>query len=69
MASKKPAKPMAGQGNNDTKKLAGKAVLYFGSKDAEKFVCPTCNRSLVKGIIYEEGNSAFCTRTCIPKVA
>lgn len=69
MAAKKPAKPMAGQSNDTNKKLPGKAVMYFGSKNAQAFVCPTCNRSLTKGIVYEESNSMFCTRTCIPKVS
>ena len=65
MAGKKPAKPMAGQSKDMSKSLPGKAVMYFGSKYAEKFVCPKCKRSLVKGIIYEENNSSFCSRTCI----
>jgi len=69
MASKKPAKPMAGQANDTNKKLSGKAVMYFGSKTAQPFICPTCSRTLTKGIVYEEANSMFCTRTCIPKVA
>ena len=51
MAGKKPAKV-----NSSTKKetviVLGKAVLYQGSKDAKGFECPTCKRSLIKGIIY-----------------
>lgn len=66
MASKKPAKPMAGQSRDMSKSLPGKPLMYFGSAKAQAFVCPTCSRSLIKGIIYEEGNSSYCTRTCIP---
>lgn len=67
MAGKKPAKV-----NSSNKKqvvnLPGKALLYFGRKDAEPFVCPTCKRSLIKGIIYEHEGSSYCKRRCIPKV-
>lgn len=66
---KKPAKPIAGQSKDMTKTLLGKAVMYFGSKNAEPFTCPTCKRSLTKGIVYEEGSNAYCTRNCIPKVS
>lgn len=69
MASKKPAKPMAGQGKENSKVLPGKAIKFFGSIYAEPFKCPTCSRELIKGIIYEEGNAMYCTRNCIPKVA
>lgn len=67
MAGKKPAKV-----NSSNKKekitLLGKAVLYFGSKEAQPFCCPTCNKTLIKGIIYENSdNKLYCTRVCIPK--
>lgn len=65
MASKNPAKSMAGQGRDIDKTLPGKAVMYFGSAKAKPFVCPVCSRSLIKGIIYEESNSLFCSRRCI----
>ena len=65
MASKKPAKVNAGTQREKGKVLPGKAVMYFGSKNALPFTCPTCLRQLIKGIIYEENNSAFCSRTCI----
>lgn len=67
MASKKPAKPIAGQSRDESKFLPGKAIKYMGAKGREPFVCPTCNRSLTKGIIYEVGANMFCKRTCIPK--
>lgn len=68
MASKKPAKPIAGQSRDESKLLPGKAVKYFGAANAAPFVCPTCSRSLVKGIVYEVGADMYCNRVCIPKV-
>jgi hypothetical protein len=67
MASKKPAKPIAGQSRDTGKQLAGKAVKYYGSKGAAPFVCSTCSKELIKGIIYEENSSSYCSRVCIPK--
>ena len=67
MASKKPAKPIAGQNRDKGPQLPGKAVKYFGAANAAPFVCPTCNRSLTKGIVYEVGTNMYCNRVCIPK--
>lgn len=66
MAGRKPAKVNTGN-KKEVVVLPGKATLYFGSKDAKLFICPTCNRYLIKGIIYEntDGNS-YCKRSCIP---
>lgn len=69
MAGKKPAKPIAGQSRDTSKLLPGKAVKYYGSKGAQAFICPTCSRELIKGIIYEDGSASYCSRICIPKVA
>jgi len=67
MASKKPAKVNAGTQKEKVKVVPGKAVKYFSTvKGANPFVCPTCNRNLFKGIIYEHENKLFCKRTCIP---
>ena len=67
MAGKKPAKVNAS--NKKIKSdLPGKAVLYFGSKDAQSFECPTCKKKLIKGIIYEHtDNVLYCCRGCLPK--
>lgn len=66
MAGKKPAKVNAGNKKQDVT-LAGKAVLYYGSKGAQPYCCPTCKRSLIKGIIYEHtDNKSYCKRVCIP---
>lgn len=66
MAGKKPAKV-----NSTNKKekvdLPGKAVMYMGVRGKE-FNCPTCKRSLIKGIIYEQGQEAYCKRGCLPKL-
>lgn len=66
MAGKKPAKVNASN-KKEVIVLPGKALLYFGSKDAQPFSCPTCKRSLIKGIIYEHTDgSSYCKRGCIP---
>jgi len=67
MASKKPAKPIAGQNRDKGPKLLGKAALFYGSKGANPFVCAMCNKSFIRGIFYEENNLGYCTRRCIPK--
>lgn len=64
---KKPAKPIAGQSKDKGKDLPGKAVLYMvPAKGATLFECPTCHRTLAKGIVYEMNNSMYCKRGCIP---
>ncbi len=68
MAGKKPAKKNVSTPVKEAiKQLPGKAVLYIGSS-LKLFKCPTCSRQLKKGIVWEEGSTAYCTRTCIPKV-
>lgn len=67
MASNKPAKRNITNTVEKAKVQPGKAVKYFGSKMGNPFVCPTCSKTLIKGIIYEENSSAYCSRTCIPK--
>ena len=47
------------------KDVPGKAVMYFGVPE-RPFLCPTCDRTLIKGIIYEHNSSSYCTRGCIP---
>lgn len=67
MASKKPAKPIAGQNRDKGPQLPGKAIKYMApTKNAALFECPTCHRTLARGIIYEEGNAFYCKRGCIP---
>jgi hypothetical protein len=66
MAGKKPAKRnISTPAKEAVKQLPGKAILYYGS-NLKFFECPTCARRVVKGIIWEEGSSSYCTRTCIP---
>jgi hypothetical protein len=67
MAGKKPAKRNVSTPVKEAvKQLPGKAVLYIGSS-LKLFKCPTCSRELKKGMVWEEGSVAYCTRTCIPK--
>lgn len=67
MAGKKPAKRNITNNQKEIKvELPGKALKYIGTKDTP-FVCPTCSKSLVRGIIWEDSASAYCSRVCIPK--
>lgn len=67
MASKKPAKPIAGQNRDKGPQLPGKAVMYNSPvKSGAMFECPTCHRTLSKGIIYEVNSKFYCKRICIP---
>ena len=67
MAAKKPAKKNITNTIVKEKVQPGKAVQYFGSKTATPFVCPTCSKTLIKGIIFEESTISYCSRTCIPQ--
>jgi hypothetical protein len=65
MAGKKPAKRNVTTVKEVKKELPGKAVMYYGLL-TEGFTCPSCNRTLIKGIIYEHEGESYCTRSCIP---
>jgi len=62
MAGKKPAKVASYQKVANT--LIGSAVLYFGIGD-RRFACPSCNRTLSKGIVYEKDKTQACSRRCL----
>jgi hypothetical protein len=47
------------------KDLLGKAVMYIGSYGTEK-ECPTCKKKVTRAIMWEHGNTMYCTRGCIP---
>ena len=65
MAAKKPAKRNIANVKEVKKDLPGKAVMYYGLL-TKGFTCPSCNRTLIKGIIYEHDGGSYCTRSCIP---
>jgi hypothetical protein len=65
MAAKKPAKRNITNVKEVKKELPGKAIMYFGVSE-RPFICGVCNRSLVKGIVYEHEGESYCTRSCIP---
>lgn len=44
--------------------LLGKAIKYIGI-GGKRFVCPTCDRSFSRGMVYEEKGTMFCSRGCI----
>ena len=67
MAGKKPAKKNVSNSQKEIKiELPGKAIKYIGVKGV-KFSCPSCSRSLSKGIIWEHKSNVYCSRNCIPK--
>ena len=65
MAGKKPAKKNITSIKEVKKDLPGKAIMYYGVAQ-RGFTCPTCNKNLIKGIIYEHTSGSYCTRGCIP---
>lgn len=66
MAGKKPAKRNVTNTKEVKVELPGKAVMFYGLL-TKGFTCPTCERTLIKGIIYEHNGSSYCNRGCIPK--
>ena len=73
MAGKKPAKVNSATQKEKVTVQPGKAVKYLSLvKGANPFVCPivcpTGNRNIFKGILYEHDGKTYCKRTCIPKV-
>jgi hypothetical protein len=46
------------------KELLGKPVKFIGILGVE-FTCPTCSRTLKKGIIYDHSGALYCSRNCI----
>lgn len=63
-ASKKPAKKNFSNTVDKGPDIIGKAIYYLGLGN-KKFNCPTCNRDVRKGILYEHSNKIFCKRGCI----
>jgi len=66
MASKKPAKRNITNTQEKKKELPGRAIMYYGVAE-RGFRCPSCGKTIIKGMIYEEGTSQYCCRGCIPK--
>jgi len=65
MAAKKTAKrTQSDSSNKKVKEQLGKPIYYMGIK-TEGFLCPSCNKKLNKGIIYEHENVLYCNRKCI----
>jgi hypothetical protein len=51
MAAKKPAKKNVANTQEKKKELPGKAIMYYGVP-GKGFTCPSCSRTLIKGILY-----------------
>lgn len=56
--------------NDPVKKkvFPGKAVLYVGTYGVIKN-CPTCGKGVSRAIMWEENDTMYCSRVCIPKKA
>ncbi len=65
MAGKKPAKRNITTVKEVKKELPGKAIMYYGVAE-RPFICPSCSKNVVKGIVYEDNSSMYCCRGCIP---
>jgi hypothetical protein len=65
MASKKPAKPMAGQSKQVMQDPAthGSLILFYGSKDAA-CVCGKCGKRTVRGMVRMKAEKFYCSATC-----
>lgn len=68
MAGKKPAKPIAGK--NTQQKLDvglyGAEVKYMGGKSSPA-ICPSCHRSIVRGMMRLKGDNFYCSIKCVSK--
>ena len=47
------------------KNLPGKAVMYMGSYGTSA-ECPRCKKKVTRAIMWEDSNTLYCTRACIP---
>jgi hypothetical protein len=66
MASKKPAKPIAGQNRTAPvldPAVYGSLIKFYGMKTA-KCVCGTCAKEIVKGMVREKGGAFYCSSVC-----
>lgn len=66
MASKKPAKPIAGQSRQQIQDPAvyGVMMMYIGSKEAP-CKCAKCGKQTVKGMVRHKNDEFFCSVTCV----
>lgn len=67
MASKKPAKPIAGQ-NRTAPTLDpatyGSLIKLYGSKNS-KSKCGTCAKEIVSGMVREKNSVFYCSIVCV----
>lgn len=69
MAAKKPAKTNFSNQKTKEAQLPGSAIMFMAMDQNQKFQCPTCKRTLMRGIVYDYQGTMFCKRNCIPKGA
>ena len=48
------------------KDLIGSHVLFMGL-GGQRYVCPNCNRSFIRGFYYEADGQTGCTRRCLKR--
>lgn len=69
MASKKPAKPQAGQNRTAPvldPAIYGVQVKYAGMKSAP-MVCSQCKKTTVTGMVRIKGDNMYCSPLCAKK--
>lgn len=65
MATKKPAKPIAGQIKQAVKDLAihGQQAMFWGTK-LSPCMCAQCGRKTVRGMIRVKQDKNYCSERC-----
>ena len=66
MASKKPAKPIAGQNRTAPvldPTIYGSLVMFYGMKQSP-CTCGSCARKIVKGMVREKAGAFYCSTVC-----
>lgn len=65
MATKKPAKPIAGQVKQAVKDPAiyGQQTMFWGSKISPT-TCLQCARKMVRGMVRVKQEKIYCSETC-----
>ncbi len=69
MASKKPAKPMAGQSKQVTiePNLYGQLTRFIGTK-TKPLVCERCKRFVVSGMVRVLNDKFYCSVGCVKPI-
>jgi hypothetical protein len=65
MASKKPAKPMAGQSKQTTQDptVYGSLIKIYGFKGAG-CICNNCGKNTIHGMVRQKNDNFYCSAVC-----